>query len=46
MDLVWQKVQKKTAIMLAPERGVSNWLRSNIGAKVGNVGEKARQQVS
>ncbi len=46
MDLVWQKVQKKAAIRLAPERGVSSRLRSNIGAKVGNVGEKAWQQVS
>jgi hypothetical protein len=41
MDLVWQKVQKKAAIMQAPERGVSSRLRSNIGARVGNVGEKA-----
>jgi len=46
MDLVWQKVQKKTAIMPAPERGVSSRLRFNIGARVGNAGEKARQQVS
>ncbi len=46
MDLVWQKVQKKAAIMPAPERGVSSRLRSNIGARVGNVGEKAWQQVS
>jgi len=29
--------------MLAPERGVSSRLRSNIGARVGNVGEKAWQ---
>jgi hypothetical protein len=46
MDLVWQKVQKKAAIMPALERGVSSRLRYNIGARVGNVGEKARQQVS
>jgi hypothetical protein len=46
MDLVWQKVQKKVAIMPAPERGVSSRLRSNIGARVGNVGEKSWQQVS
>jgi len=46
MDLVWQKVQKKAIIMPAPKRGVSNRLRSHIGAKVGNVGEKAWQQVS
>jgi hypothetical protein len=32
--------------MLALERGVSSRLRSNIGARVGNVGEKARQHVS
>ncbi len=37
---------KKTTIMPAPERGVSSQLRSNIGTRVGNVGEKARQQVS
>jgi len=46
MDLVWQKVQKKVAIMSAPERGVSSRLRFNIGVRVGNVGKKARQQVS
>jgi hypothetical protein len=46
MDLVWQKVQKKVAIMPTPERGVSSRLNINIGARVGNVGEKARQQVS
>jgi hypothetical protein len=46
MDLVWQKVQKKAVIMLAPERGVSSRLRSNIGARVGKAREKARQQVS
>jgi hypothetical protein len=46
MDLVWQKVPKKAAIMPAPKRGVSSQLRSNIGAKVGNVGEKAWQHVS
>ncbi len=46
MDLVWQEVQKNAAIMPAPKRGVSNRLRSNIGARVGNVGEKAWQQVS
>jgi hypothetical protein len=46
VDLVWQKVPKKTAIMSAPERSVSSRLRSNIGARVGNVGEKAWQQVS
>jgi hypothetical protein len=46
VDLVWQKVQKKAAIMLAPARGVSSRLRSNIGAGVGNVREKAWQQVS
>ncbi len=46
MDLVWQKVQKKATIMPAPERGVSSRLRSNIGARVGNVGKKARQHVS
>jgi hypothetical protein len=32
--------------MLAPERGVSSQLLSNIGARVGNVGEKAWQHVS
>jgi len=32
--------------MPTPERGVSNRLGSNIGARVGNVGEKAWQQVS
>ncbi len=37
---------KKAIIMLAPERGVSNRLCSHIGARVGNVGEKAWQQVS
>ncbi len=37
---------KKAAIMPAPERGLSSRLRSNIGAKVGNVGEKAWHQVS
>jgi hypothetical protein len=36
MDLVWQKMQKKAAIMPAPERGVSSWLHSNIGARVGD----------
>jgi len=46
VDLVWQKVQKKTVIMSASERSVSSRLRSNIGARVGNVGEKAWQQVS
>jgi hypothetical protein len=46
MDLVWQKVQKNAVIMLAPERGMSNRLRSHIGARVGNVGKKAWQQVS
>jgi hypothetical protein len=46
MDLVWQKVQKKVIIMPAPERGVSSQLRSHIGARVGNVVEKAWQQVS
>jgi hypothetical protein len=46
MDLVWQKVQKKAAIMPAPKRGVSSRLRFNIGARVGNVEEKAWQQVS
>jgi len=46
MDLVWQKVQKKVAIMPTPERSVSSQLCSNIGARVGNVGEKAWQQVS
>ncbi len=35
MDLVWQKVQKKAAIMPAPERGVSSRLRFNIGASDG-----------
>ncbi len=40
------KSAKKAVIMPAPERGVSNWLRSHIGARVGNVGEKAWQQVS
>jgi len=34
-------VQKKATIMPTPERGVSNRLGSNIGARVGNVGEKA-----
>jgi hypothetical protein len=43
MDLVWQKVQKKVVIMPALERGVSSWLCSHIGARVGNVGEKAWQ---
>ncbi len=43
MDLVWQKVQKKTIIMLTPERGVRSWLRFHIGARMGNVGEKAWQ---
>jgi hypothetical protein len=37
---------KKVAIMLAPERGASSQLHSNIGAKVGNVREKAWQQVN
>jgi len=37
---------KKVAIMPTPERGVSSRLRSNIGARVGNVGEKAWQHVS
>ncbi len=46
MDLVWQKVQKKAAIMPALERGVRSRLCSNIGARVGNVGEKAWQHVS
>jgi len=46
MDLVWQKVHKKATNRPAPERGVSSRLRSNIGARVGNVGEKAWQQVS
>jgi hypothetical protein len=46
VDLVWQKVQKKTVIMSTSERSVSSRLRSNIGARVGNVGEKAWQQVS
>jgi hypothetical protein len=46
MDLVWQKMQKKAAIMPAPERGVSSRLRSHISARVGNVGENAWQQVS
>jgi hypothetical protein len=32
--------------MLAPERGVNNRLRFNIGAKVGNIREKAWQQVN
>jgi hypothetical protein len=43
MDLVWQKVQKKVTFMPAFERGVSSRLRSNISARVGNVGEKAWQ---
>jgi hypothetical protein len=43
MNLVWQKVQKKAAIMPAFERGVSSRLHSNIGARVRNVGEKAWQ---
>ncbi len=38
--------EKKAAIMPALERGVSSRLRSNIGARVGNVGEKAWQHVS
>jgi hypothetical protein len=46
MDLVWQKVQKKAVIMLALERGVNSRLHSHIGGRVGNVGEKAWQQVS
>jgi hypothetical protein len=46
VDLVWQKVQKKATIMPTPKRGVSSWLHSNIGARVGNVREKAWQQVS
>jgi hypothetical protein len=46
IDLVWQKVQKKAAIMPAPKRGVSSRLRSNIGARVGTGGEKAWQHVS
>jgi len=46
VDLVWQKVQKKATIMPTPKRGASSRLRSNIGARVGNVGEKAWQQVS
>ncbi len=46
MDLVWQKVQKKAAIMPTPKRGVSSRLCFNIGARVGNGGEKAWQQVS
>jgi hypothetical protein len=37
---------KKAAIMPTLERGVNSRLRSNIGARVGNAGEKARQQVS
>jgi hypothetical protein len=40
------KSAKKATIMLAPERGVSSQLRSNIGARVGNVGEKEGQHVS
>jgi hypothetical protein len=40
------KSAKKAAIMPTPERGVSSQLRSNIGARVGNVGEKAWQHVS
>jgi hypothetical protein len=32
--------------MLAPKRGVSSRLCSNIGARVGNVGEKAWHHVS
>jgi hypothetical protein len=32
--------------MPAPKRGVSSQLCFNIGARVGNVGEKAWQQVS
>jgi hypothetical protein len=46
MDLVWQKVQKKVAIMPTPETGVSSRLHSNIGARVGNVKEKAWQHVN
>ncbi len=46
MDLVWQKVQKKAVIMPTPEKGVSSWLHSHIGARVGNVGKQAWQQVS
>ncbi len=46
VDLVWQKVRKKAAIMPTPARGVSSRLHSNIGARVGNVREKAWQQVS
>jgi hypothetical protein len=32
--------------MPAPERDVNSWLCCHIGARVGNVGEKAWQQVS
>ncbi len=46
MNLVWQKVQKKAAIMATLEKDVSSRLRSNIGVRVGNVGEKAWQHVS
>jgi hypothetical protein len=46
MDLVWQKVQKKAAIMPTLETGVSSRLRFNIGARVGNVKEKASQHVN
>jgi hypothetical protein len=46
MDLMWQKMQKKAVIMPTLERGVSSRLHSRIGARVGNVGEKAWQQVS
>jgi hypothetical protein len=37
---------KKAAIMPTPKRGVSSRLCFNIGVRVGNVGEKAWQQVS
>jgi hypothetical protein len=37
---------KKAVIMPTPKRGVSSRLRSRIGARVGNVGEKAWQHVS
>ncbi len=40
------KNAKKAIIMPSPERGVSSWLRSHIGARVGNVGEKAWKQVN
>ncbi len=40
------KSEKKAVIMPTPERGVSSRLRFHIGARVGNVREKAWQQVS